>query len=737
MHIKCGSCGTRYSLDADRIKGDSVTIKCPNCHKSMVVQKPQKPSTATTTHTVGPGPAQKGRKKKKALNGNGTGSDLDLTIEDLAAFQDLDLSLLEDSGVFNVNLPVKDHDALDLEDRVSYDFSDIDASALEDDGEPEGKVVSVEFEPPPGSYAATQSVALSTRTPQAVVYYTTDGSEPTEDSEGYLEPLDIAETTVIKAIAIKAGWETSDLVEAEYKITGKAGYVTFLPEPGEFTLETKVELTCGTPNAKIFYTTDGKEPTPKSNVFEKAIAIPEESEVTIKARAYKEGWEPGEVNTGKYKVTGHVKEITFSSEPGVYTSGIKLELACKTPSAQIHYTVDGSEPTPKSPKYDKPLSIDATTTVKARAFLKGWTPSDALTGTFTITGKVKTLAFKPAPGLYPKPQQVVITCPDKDAVILYTTDGSDPDENSPAYSNPLEISAPTVIKAIAVISGWEPSDGVIAEYEITGQVEKPVFDPPSGSFDGPKEISLTSATPGAVIHYTTDGSNPSEKSAQYNAPIKLVETTTLKARAYKSDWKPSDIVETDYKVVQIVSSPAISPAGGRFDKEQTVSITSKTTNAKIFYTLDGSEPTPKSHPYDKPFDLKESASIKVRAFKNGCSPSDIVAADFKITQVVSPPDLSSYGGHFDKAQSVSLSCGTSDAVQYYTLDGSDPTEKSLKYAKPVEIADSATLKARAFKNGWTPSDIVTADFKIVHAVAAPAVSPSGGQFDKAQSVSLS
>jgi predicted Zn finger-like uncharacterized protein len=738
MHIKCGSCGTRYSLDADRIKGDSVTIKCPSCHKSMVVQKPQKSTDPVTTHTVGPGPNQKkARKGKKLLNGNGTGSDLDLTIEDLAAFQDLDLSLLEDSGVFSVDLPVKDHDSLDLEDRVSYDFSDVDVSALDEDSYSQGKVVTVEFEPPPGSFSAAQSVALSTRTPQAVIYYTMDGSEPGEESEAYLDPIDVVETTTIKAIAIKSGWDPSDLVEAEYQITGKAGLVTFLPEPGEFALETKVELTCATPNSKIYYTIDGKEPTPKSQVFEKPITIPEDSEITIKARAYKKGWEPGDVESGTYKVTGHVKAITFSVEPGVYTSGIEVALSCQTPKADIHYTVDGSEPTAKSPKYGKPVPIKATTTVKARAFLKGWTPSDVLTGTFTITGKVKTPVVSPEPGVYPKPQHVTITCPDKEAAILFTTDGTDPNENSPVFSQKLEISAPTVIKAMAVIPGWEPSDGIIAEYEITGQAAEPTCQPKPGSYDNPIEVVLESSTPGAAIHFTLDGSDPTEKSSNFGSPIKLAESATLKARAFKPGWEPSRTLEAEYKIVQAVSGPVISPAAGRFKDGQTVSIKCDTPEAEIYYTLDGDEPTEKKLKYGKPFDVNESSIVKARAFRKGWTPSEIATAEFTITRTVATPAMSPSGGRFDKTQSVSLSCGTSDAAIYFTSDGSDPTEKSPKYEKPIDIAESGALKAKAFKEGWEPSDVVTAEFTITRTVATPAMSPSGGRFDKTQSVSLS
>ncbi|HQR38210.1 MAG TPA: GH92 family glycosyl hydrolase, partial [Blastocatellia bacterium] len=50
--------------------------------------------------------------------------------------------------------------------------------------------------------------------------------------------------------------------------------------------------------------------------------------------------------------------------------------------AEIHYTLDGSEPTPKSKRYDMPIAIDETTTVKAVAVVAGRAPSAVLAATF-------------------------------------------------------------------------------------------------------------------------------------------------------------------------------------------------------------------------------------------------------------------------------------------------------------------------------------------------------------------
>src|SRR5262249_44400275 len=54
-----------------------------------------------------------------------------------------------------------------------------------------------------------------------------------------------------------------------------------------------------------------------------------------------------------------------------------------TPGAEIRYTTDASEPGPASPLYEAPLSLTATTTVRARAFRAGMDPSALAVATFT------------------------------------------------------------------------------------------------------------------------------------------------------------------------------------------------------------------------------------------------------------------------------------------------------------------------------------------------------------------
>jgi len=65
---------------------------------------------------------------------------------------------------------------------------------------------------------------------------------------------------------------------------------------------------------------------------------------------------------------------------------------------------------------------------------------------------------------------------------------------------------------------------------------------------------------------------------------------------------------------------------------------------------------------------------------------------------------------FRDAQPVTIACADADAQIRYTLDGSEPTEESALYEGPLSISASATIKARAFKEGRDPSEVATAAY---------------------------
>ncbi len=167
-----------------------------------------------------------------------------------------------------------------------------------------------------------------------------------------------------------------------------------------------------------------------------------------------------------------------------------------------------------------------------------------------------TPTFSPGAGAVARGTEVTISCATGDATIYYTTDGSTPTSSSTPYnpSSKPSITTSTTIKAIAVKDGLEDSDVATAAYTIA-KVATPVFSPEEGEVDKDSEITITCATEGATIYYTTDGSEPTASSTAYNAGAKPTIDTdkTIKAIAIKANYIDSDVSSASYTYARVKS----------------------------------------------------------------------------------------------------------------------------------------------------------------------------------------
>jgi lysophospholipase L1-like esterase len=105
---------------------------------------------------------------------------------------------------------------------------------------------------------------------------------------------------------------------------------------------------------------------------------------TLKARAYKIGWNPSDVDSGTYTVAGTVATPTFSPPSGTYPTAQKITISCSTYGATIYYTTNGMDPKETNTTYSSPIFISHTTTLKARAYKSGMIPSGVAGGKYTM-----------------------------------------------------------------------------------------------------------------------------------------------------------------------------------------------------------------------------------------------------------------------------------------------------------------------------------------------------------------
>ena len=98
---------------------------------------------------------------------------------------------------------------------------------------PTPTVATPTFTPVAGTYDEAQTVSIVCSTEGAIIHYTLDATIPTESSPVYSAPLIIEETTTVKAIAMKEGYNNSNVAEATYTIQTGSGSATIFDQDWE------------------------------------------------------------------------------------------------------------------------------------------------------------------------------------------------------------------------------------------------------------------------------------------------------------------------------------------------------------------------------------------------------------------------------------------------------------------------------------------------------------------------
>jgi uncharacterized Fe-S cluster protein YjdI len=238
--------------------------------------------------------------------------------------------------------------------------------------------------PDSGEVLPGASVTITTTTPSATIYYTTDGSTPTIASTLYSGAFTVTGpgTTTVKAFAIRTGWNDSAVATEAYTFAATAT-PAISPASGEVATGASITITCATGGASIYYTVDGSTPTPASTLYTGAFTITGPTGVSVKAMATSAGRPNSGVATNAYTFTATATPV-ISPASGAQSGVITVTITCATGGASIYYTVDGSTPTPASTLYTGGFPASANVTVKAMATSAGRPNSGVDTAVYTF-----------------------------------------------------------------------------------------------------------------------------------------------------------------------------------------------------------------------------------------------------------------------------------------------------------------------------------------------------------------
>ena len=499
-----------------------------------------------------------------------------------------------------------------------------------------------------------------------------------------------------------------------------------------------------------------------------------------------------------------------------------------------------------------------------------WTPSATSTYRLTILGEYGWITGNPitvtvtgpqapaptsnvATGTYTTPQTVTLTSACSACAIHYTLDGTTPGQYSPTYSSPISITnnGANALKTITtgVAQGYLASN--VAEFDITLNLPSaaaPVFSPAAGTYASSQNIAMTTATSGAGIYYTTDGTTPNASSAIYSSAISLPATTGVVTRTnlqaatikygYANAFTSGIYLVGTQAALNGTPTSLVTYATGHFGQAGVFSDTASSPSTYITlpagfsplnttdgYTIDAWVQTTNTDfgfitgnsddssngtgiasrfgtfrvyalglpEFDSGITIADGnwhyvkatfGSGGVHTFVDGVAgastttvpgnfpasgveiggvqggrfvfPGDIDEVAYRTgvdnsltvpsaaytgsetgmfalyhldgnandstvrgtTPVAATPAFSPAAGTYSSAQTVSISSTTAGAAIYYTTDGTTPTTSSALYSSPISISATSTVKAIATHAGDTSSPVASA----VYTIGTPASS---------------
>ena len=336
----------------------------------------------------------------------------------------------------------------------------------------------------------------------------------------------------------------------------RAAAPVFSRPGGVYSAPTSLTLSTATEGASIRFTVDGTSPTTASPQYLVPIQIDRTTEV--KALTVSGTGADSNIETSRYELQATTPQ--FTPGPATRTSSVSVTMTTSTAGATIRYTTDGQLPSEASTIYYAALPVDTNTTLRARAFKDGWTPSTSVIGSYLFNlGTLPAPALSPAGGQYLASVQVSMSAA-AGATIRYTLDGTDPTTNSPAYPSALQFMSNTTVKAKAFHPDWSASPTSTATYTV--KPHPPTLSLASGAYAVGQALTLSASDAGAVVRYTLDGSTPTTTSSAVasGTTLRLARGVTVKAVAHWPNCDVSDVVAGVYATVG--AAPSARLTGG-------------------------------------------------------------------------------------------------------------------------------------------------------------------------------
>lgn len=381
-------------------------------------------------------------------------------------------------------------------------------------------------------------------------------------------------------------------------------------------------------------------------------------------------------------VSEEVKDVAIDYTVADYSA--QVSLSCETEGATIYY---GFEKDAVTNVYAAPFKVDASCTVYAYA-QKGEIKSNVTEKAIEVpvapgADQTATIVFSELgyenATYYP-------TVNVADTSIVLTFDQGENKNNGPKYyttgaamrlyaQNTMTVSAPAGVK-ISKIVMTTPTGSNAFNAESTASVgEFVVGNDDSGDNQG-TAVSVWTGDASTIV-FTQGG-------ASGHVRIQKMVIT------YSSDGGA---------VLETVATPVIEPAATELKVGDQITITCATPDAKIYYTLDGTDPTETSTLYAEPIVFAETCTVKAKAYNANAAVEMLPSEIAEVTYTMFDPDVTSVTFDFTSNEGLASITFEQGEMTLPASEGVDITAPFSKDNVTVAVTKGGTTEPRIWYNG--------------------------------------